>query len=156
MSYREKESMGKIVASRLEVVRGWDKKDALITLLPQRLEDNMLYNFRNDIIGGCEGEDVVFHEDSSIIDEASRVTDKLLTTVYAPIEAYFGTDVKVEVAEEVLADDGTAEDGEHPELNEIAQLIMKGKVKKAKKLLKAMSEDHEDYKACKKLIKKAK
>lgn len=44
----------------------------------------------------------------------------------------------------------------HPELDEIAGYLIDGKIKKAKKVLKGMDEDHADYKEAKKLIKKAK
>jgi len=177
LGYRSVKSMGNIVKSRMDLMKSWDKKDALALMLPQRVEDNVLYNFKNDVIGGCDGEDVIFHEDGSIIDETNRITDKFLNTFYAPMEAYFGeaaADGEPEESEEDEAEDTADEEVTekkpkkdkkkskdiiaegHPELDEIAAYLVDGKIKKAKKVLKGMDEDHADYKEAKKLIKKAK
>jgi len=168
--FRTVKSMGNIIKSRMDLMKSWDKKDALALMLPQRVEDNILYNFKNDVIGGCDGEDVIFHKDGSIIDETNRITDKFLNTFYAPMEAYFNSALVEEdktTSEDETED--TADDEEvtekkskdviaegHPELDEIAAYLVDGKIKKAKKVLKGMDEDHADYKEAKKLIKKAK
>ena len=177
--YRSVKSMGNIVKSRMDLMKSWDKKDALALMLPQRVENHILYNFKNDVIGGCDGEDVIFHEDETIITETNRITDKFLSTFYAPMEAYFGEaadeDEPEESEEDETEDDEieTEEDvkpskkdkkkkskdvvaANHPELDEIAVYLVDGKIKKAKKVLKGMDEDHADYKEAKKLIKKAK
>lgn len=166
--FRSVESMGNIMQGRFNIVKTWDKKDALAIMMPQRVEDNKLYNFRNDVIGGCDGKDIVFHEDESIITETTRITDKFLNAFYAPMEAYFGetTSDNEDEDDNSEPDDVYTVDEEKPKKNkknaddlslisEIQDLIEKDDLKAAKKLLKA-NPDHGDFKKAKKLIKKAK
>lgn len=128
--FRSTESMGKIIKSRMELMKTWDKKDALAIMLPQRVEDNILYNFRNDVIGGCDGKDVIFHEDASIIEDSTRITDKFLSTFYAPIEAYFGEAADEDEPEESEEDETEDEVAEE---EEDVKPSKKDKKKKSKK-----------------------
>jgi len=160
--YRSVESMGNIIKSRMDLMKSWDKKDALALMLPQRVEDNVLYNFRNGVIGGCDGEDVVFHEDETIITETNRITDKFLNTFYAPMNAYFAgpgpDDVEEEMEDAPAADEDSEDEVEETEIDLIAEvkdLVKADELKKAKKVLKA-NPDHADYKKAKKILKKAK
>ena len=165
--YRSVKSMGNIVKSRMELMKSWDKKDALAIMLPQRVEANILYNFRNDVIGGCDGEDVIFHEDETIITETNRITEKFLTTFYAPMEAYFGEadEDEPEESEEDETEDvkPSKKDDEQGEaaaigvdlITSIKDLIEDNDLKAAKKMLKK-NVDHVDFKKAKKILKKAK
>jgi len=173
--FRSKESMGFIIKSRMDLMKTWDKKDALALMLPQRVEKGILYNFRDAVIGGCDGKDVVFHEDETIITETNRITDKFLNTFYAPMEAYFGASEETEddtveddtveddtveddtVEDETVEDvdtDSTKEETEMDLVTEIEILIENDELKKAKKVLKA-NKDSDLYKKAKKILKKA-
>lgn len=152
------ESAAFILESRMAVIRQWDKKDAIMSMLPQRIEGGLFYNFKNGVIMSHDGEDCVFHEDATAIEDANRVTDKLLNDLYRPINLYLGsaserteiepieeaTDVEVEEYVEVEVELLTA----------MEILIGEDELKKAKKLLKA-NPDHDDFKKAKKLLKKA-
>ena len=164
-----------ILDSRLAVIRQWDKKEAIEYLLPRYVKDGKMYNFKDQVIMSYDGEDCVFHEDVDIVKNISRVTDKFLNEIYLPYNKYLGTaseqakgpeitEAVDEPKDEEVSEDkksgkkdkkkskGTESDGKL--FAEIKSLIKDGDLKKAKKLLKK-NEDAPDYKACKKLIKKA-
>lgn len=168
-----KESLNDILFSRMAVIRQWDKKQALSYLIPQRIEDEKLYNFKNQVIMSFEGEDCVFHEDASVIDDAGRVTEKLLTDIYKPINDYFGPASKIansevdpnvegdepEDDEEIECNDDVTESDDNDDMivdivTTVKSFIKDGELKAAKKFLKKY-EDHDDYKKAKKMLKKA-
>ena len=171
-----KETAKKVLDSRLLMIKGWDKKDALSLMFPQRVEAGKVYNFKDQVIMSHDGEDCVFHEDSDVIDTVTRVTDKFLTDFYTPIDAYFSGEPELddEVMEDVTDEkagkkakkakkekvDETKDEAEQPTESDgkliasVKEFIEAGDLKAAKKLLKK-NEDHVDYKKAKKILKKA-
>ena len=173
-----KQSATTILDARLALVRQWDKKEAIEYLLPQRIEDGKMYNFKNQVVMSYDGEDCVFHEDGDIVKNVSRVTDKFLNDFYLPINKYFGTaseqakgpeiETVVDDGDELL-DDGPSEKKSKKDkkksknepiisdgtlIHDIKGLISNGELKAAKKLLKK-NEGDDDFKKAKKLLKKA-
>lgn len=173
-----KESAANILESRMAVIRQWDKKEALAILIPQRIEGGKFYNFKGNVIMSHEGEDCTFHEDDSIINDANRVTDKLLNDVYKPINDYLGSSTERQNIAPIEEDEDEEETGPGTEvaeeeevkapkkdkkskkdeldlIDEITSLIANKDLKAAKKLLKVHAE-HDDFKKAKKIFKKAK
>jgi len=144
--------------ARVALIVEWNKKDAIASLLPKEVKDGMFLDFKGQVISNApEGsEDVVFHDDD-FLDSQKSVTAAFIRRAYEPVEKFLGVDEEA-VEDEDDADNGSEDEDDAPVelslLEEVTELIGKGKVKKAKKLVKA-NVDHDDYKKAKKLVKGA-
>jgi hypothetical protein len=147
------ESKMKIFDSRIDLIKTWDKKDAIQILLPQQVLDGKFLNFKGQVImGHDDGEDCLFHDDDALVG-VTRITPNFLLEFMSPIEDYLNGRTEVDEDDTEVDEDDTEIDFNL--LDEVQTLIGKDKLKKAKKLI-ADYEDHDDYKKAKKLIKKAK
>ena len=133
-----------------------DRKEYAEIMLPQRLEDNKLINFKDQVIGTWDGEDQEIYPLEYM--KQKMVTDAWLNKLFAPINGFLGTASEREEEDDEFEE--TPEPIEEIETDydpiNIEELIKKGKFKKAKKLLKEDKEliDDAEYKTLMKQIKK--
>lgn len=148
-----KETLIKVVETRMADIR--QRKDAktLVSFLPQRVEDGKVINFNGHVVGTWDGEDQVI-VDLEIFDNQKVVTDAWLNKIFTPINEFFGPASEREEAEpEPKVKEEPATDEAHGStIEEFRELLGKGKVKKAKRLLKEAKEllGKEQYKELKK------
>lgn len=146
------ESALHILESRVTIIKGNDVKQRVEMLLPQRVEDGKMYNFKDQVIMTFNGEDCIFHENANIVQETNRVTDKFISTILAPIKTYLNVDITSENGpgpDDIEEELETAKDIDL--VSEVSDLIKAGEMKKAKKVLKA-NKDNSSYKEAKKLF----
>ena len=130
------------VMAALRQLKG-ERIDFAATMLPFELKDNLLHSFNGNVVGTWEGEDQ-FIIDAKLFNQ-KVCTDAWLIKVFKDVNEFLGSAGEREEPDEER--EQSDEECEQPELEEentepedekeqILQLIMDGKLKKAKKLLK--------------------
>lgn len=140
-----------MIETAMVVCRQWNKLDAVRRLLPQKLEDGLLYNFHGQVIGSWDAEDQELCKLERVMD-ATKVTDALLNDIMKPANQLFGSAAEREEVED--DDDSEIEEAsEAPETEETVDQDEEMDIKALKKQLKKLEKGTKEYKKLKKQIK---
>ena len=156
---------GMLVLARQEAGGTVNKIKFMQKMLPQRLVDGTLYAADDSVRGTWDGEDTVIFDKERLM-KATRFTTALLNEVVTPLNHFMGSagerdavtkDEKAVLKgdpEDLPEDVGESEEVPADVAEEVEKLIGKGKMKKAKKLLKESKDliGKKEYKALKKQI----
>jgi len=147
-----------VILGAIAAVTSGNKFEMIENLIPQRLEDGKLINFKGRVIGTHDGEDQIFTEEG--LEAPARMTVAFIKKVTDPVaDAILGeTKEESKASEKTVNADKNAPTGEIKDETRQGRLIIdlleEGKFKKAKKVLKGLDKVHPRYKEFKKEIKK--
>ncbi len=162
------------MAAARQIKTGADKKDWIGYMLPQKIENGHMINFRGQNLGlwDVEDQEIVPME---VYTDQKVVTDAWLNKIFEPINKLFGTASEqkaIEESEDECSNDSGSSDSDSSDdvsdsgadsedveaqidTSKLDKAIKKGKAKKAKELLAKLKDgiSKADYKDYKKQIK---
>lgn len=150
-----------IVATLRQIKTSADKLDFITLMIPQKIENGKLYNFKGKEIGAFDADDQELVDASRVL-EATKVTDALMNDVFNPLNKLFGSagerDTAKESDEELRPDTDENDMDDIPAIDEedildaLEDALDKGDATEARKQLALLPKSNDEYDDMKKLV----